>query len=70
LSLEKIVQSIAEQLPADDLDKHLRDRRRNIDRLLNVTAGIVISIVVGAVLWGIIYEIIIVKGELLGDHCF
>lgn len=70
LSLEKIVESIAEQLTAHELDEHLRDRQRKVDRLLNITAGTVISIVVGAVLWGIIYEIIIVKGELLGGSLF
>lgn len=70
LSLEKIVQSIAEQLTADELDQHLRDRQRNVDRLLNIIAGGVISIVVGAVLWGIIYEIIIVKGEVLAGSIF
>src|SRR6185436_14203021 len=60
LSLEKTVQSLADQLPALELDKQLRERERKVDRLINIVAGSAISIVVVGVLWGIIYEIIIV----------
>ncbi|MEW6212145.1 MAG: zinc-ribbon domain-containing protein [Acidobacteriota bacterium] len=31
LNLEKISHSIAEHLPAEDLDKHIQDRRRIVD---------------------------------------
>ena len=65
LSLEQAVQSLAEQLPALELDKNLRERQARVDRLITIVAGSAISIVVGGVLWGIIYEIIIVKGEVI-----
>ena len=70
LSLEKTVESLAEQLPAIAPDKELRERKRIVDRLLNVVGGTLISIVVLSVVWGIIYEIIIVKGEVLGGSIF
>ncbi len=65
LSLEQAVQSLAEQLPGLELDKNLRQRQARVDRLINIVAGSAISIVVGGVLWGIVYEIIIVKGEVI-----
>jgi hypothetical protein len=70
LNLEKIAQSILEQLPAGELDKVIQDRRRRADRLIKFVAGSAISIVVASVLWGIIYEIIIVKGEVLAGSIF
>lgn len=70
LNLEKTVQSIAEQFPAEEIDKHIQYRRRIVDRWLNIIAGSAISIVAVSVLWGIIYEIIIVKGEVLGGSIF
>ena len=70
LSLEKVVESLAEQLPAVDLDRNLQERKRRVDRLFNITAGTAISIVAVSVLWGIIYEIIIKKGEVLGGSIF
>ena len=70
LSLGKTVESLAEQLPAIDLDKNLQERKRRVDRWLNITGGTAILIVVGSVLWGIIYEIIIVKGKVLGGSIF
>jgi hypothetical protein len=70
LSLEKTVQSLADQLPALELNKEFRDRQRKVDRLINIVAGSAISIVVGAVVWGIVYEIIIVKGQLIPGLVF
>jgi len=70
LSLEKAVQSLAEQLPALELDKNLRERQERVDRLINIVAGTAISILVGGVLWGIIYGIIIVKGEVIAGLFF
>ena len=70
LSLEKIAQSVAEQLPAEEVDRRLRSRQRVVDRLINLVGGATVSIVVGAIVWGIIYEIIIVKGEVLGGSLF
>ena len=65
LSLEKAVQSLAEQLPSLELDKNLRGRQRSVDRLITIVAGSAISIVVVGVLLGIIYGIMIVKGEII-----
>lgn len=70
LNLEKTVQSIAEQLTAEEIDKHIQDRRRIVDWWINIIAGSAISVLVVSVLWGIIYEIIIVKGEVLGGSIF
>ena len=70
LSLEKIVQSIAEQLPAEEPDRRIRERQRAVDRLIRIVGGTTASIVAGAVVWGIIYEIIIVKGEMLAGSIF
>ncbi|HSB09008.1 MAG TPA: hypothetical protein VLM38_05815 [Blastocatellia bacterium] len=64
------MQSLTKQLPGKDLDKTLEARKRAIERLLPIVGGAAVSIVVGAVLWGIIYEIIIVKGEVLGGSIF
>ena len=70
LSLEKAVQSLTEQLPALELDKNLRERQERVDRLINIVAGGAASIVVFGVLWGIIYGIIIVKGEVIAGLFF
>jgi hypothetical protein len=70
LSLEKIVQSITEQLPAEDLDKQLRDRQRLVERLINIVGMTAVSMVVVAVIWGVIYKIIIAKGEVLAGSIF
>jgi hypothetical protein len=70
LSLEKIVQSLSEQLATADLDKPLVERRRKVEKWIKLVAGSTISIVVGAVLWGIIYVMIIVKGEVLAGSLF
>jgi hypothetical protein len=69
-SLEKTVQSLNEQLPAGPPDERIQKRQRTVERLVHVAGGGAIAIVVGAVLWGIIYEIIIVKGEVLGGSIF
>lgn len=65
LSLEQAVQSLLEQLPDIELDRNLRNRQRKVDRLTTLVGASAISIVVIGVLWGIIYEIIIVKGEVI-----
>ena len=70
LSLEKVVESLAEQLPAIDLDRNLQERKRRVDRLFNITAGTAVSIVVVSVLWGVIYEIIIKKQAVLAGSIF
>ena len=70
LSLEKTVESLAEQLPAIALDKGIRERKQKIDRWLNVAGGTLISILVVSVIWGIISEIILAKQEVLGGSIF
>jgi len=70
LQLEDTVKSLTKQLPGEDLDKHLQARQQAIERLLPIVGGTAISIVVGAVLWGVIYEIIIVKGEVVAGSIF
>ena len=69
-SLEKTVQSLADQLPALELDKQLRERQRKVDRLIKIVAGSVGSIIAGGVIWAIVYGIIIVKGEVLTGLVF
>lgn len=64
------MQSLAEQLPALELDKNLRERQERVDRLINIVAGSAVSILVAGVLWGIIYGIIIVKGEVIAGLFF
>ena len=70
LNLEEIGQSLAKQAPAEELNQRLQAKRRKVERLINILAGGTISILVLAVLWGIIYEIIIVKGAVLGGSIF
>jgi hypothetical protein len=69
-SLEKTLQSLIEQLPATELDTEIRKRQRAVERLLRIVGVGAISLVVGAVLWGMIYEVIIVKGAILGGSLF
>ena len=64
LSLEKAVQSLADQLPGLELDKNLRERQLKVERLITIVLGSAISIVLVGVLWGIIYGIIIVNGQV------
>jgi hypothetical protein len=70
LSMEKVVQSLAEQLLIADLDKNLIERRRKLERWIKTIAGATIAILVGSVMWGIIYGLIIVKGEVLTGLVF
>jgi hypothetical protein len=69
-SLEKTLQSLAEQLPARELDSEIRNRQRAVERLLRIVGIGAVSLVVGAVLWGIIFEVIIAKGEILAGSLF
>lgn len=65
LSLEKAIQSLAEQLPERELDKNLRERQERIDRLITIVGGSAVAIVLAGVFWGIIYGIMIVKGQVI-----
>lgn len=70
LRLEQVVQSLVEQLTAPDADRSLVEKQRNLDRWINVVAGTTVSILVGAVIWGIIYAVIIVKGAVITGSIF
>lgn len=70
LSLEKVIQSLSEQLTAADLDKNLVERQRKLGRVIDIVAVTTVSIVVGSVIWGIIYAIIIQKGAVLTGSIF
>jgi hypothetical protein len=70
LSLEKVVQSLIEQLPAADIDRKLRERRRKVELWATILATGGISAFVLAVLWGIIYKMIIVEGHVAGGLVF
>jgi hypothetical protein len=65
LSLEKTAQSLVEQHAANDLDKTLQEKQRIVELWIKITVGSSISIVTVAVLWGIIYGLMISKGQIL-----
>ena len=65
LGLEKIVQSIAEQLPEITSDLQIEKRRLTVERWLNIVGVGAASLVALSVLWGIIYTFIIVKGAFV-----
>jgi zinc-ribbon domain len=70
LRLEQVVQSLVAQLTAPDADNKLVEKQHSLDRWIKIVAVSTISLFVGAVLWGIIYSIIIVKGEVLAGSIF
>jgi hypothetical protein len=70
LSLEKAAQSLVEQLPVKELDKSLQEKQRKVERWLKIVGGSAISLVIISVLWGVIYKIIIVKGDVLAGLVF
>ena len=70
LGLEKVIESLVEQLPAAPKDLSLKERQRKIDRWLNIVGTSAISIFVLSVLLGIIFKIIIGKGAFLEGSIF
>jgi hypothetical protein len=64
------VQSLVAQLTAPDADKNLVEKQRNLDRWITVVGATTISILVGAVIWGIVYALIIVKGAVISGSIF
>lgn len=70
LSLELTARSLAEQRTPEELEQHLRDRRRRVEKWLNIIGWTAGSALVASVLWGIFYHIIIVKGEVLEGSIF
>jgi hypothetical protein len=65
LSLEKIAQSLTEQLPSTQLNEDLEDRKRKVERWLTLLLGSSFGIFVISVLGALIYKIIIIKGDFL-----
>jgi hypothetical protein len=65
LNLEKTVQSLVEQLPAGDLDKNIQDRKRQVDRWIKFLVGGGTSLITVSVLWAVIYNLILIKGEVV-----
>jgi len=70
LSLEKAAQSLIEQLPAVELNRHLRGRQLRVDRLLYTIGGSAAVIFFVSLFWTVINEIIIGKGHILGGLIF
>jgi hypothetical protein len=70
LSLDKVAQSLAEQLPAAEINGHLKVRQRQIERWISILLGSTFTIFVGAVIWALVYKIIIVKGEVFEGIVF
>ena len=70
LSLEKAAQSLVEQLPAVELNKHLRERQRRVERLLYMLGGSAALIFFVSLFWTVSNEIIIGKGHVLGGLIF
>jgi zinc-ribbon domain len=64
LSLEKVVQSLFEQLPATDVDKNLRERQRKVELWAKVFGTGIASLFALLVLWGTIYKTIIEEGKV------
>ena len=65
LRLDQIVESLTQQLQATDVHDDLLRRRRRLDRLIDVVAVGTVSLVVLSVLFGIIYGMMIVKGNIV-----
>lgn len=70
LSLEKAAQSLVEQLPAVELNKHLRERQHRVERLLYILGGTAAVIFFVSLFWTVINEIIIGEVPLLGGLIF
>ena len=70
LSLEKVAHSVAEQLLDRELNKHLHDRQRQVERLISIILASGFAIFAGAVVYAIIFKIIIGKGEVLEGTIF
>ncbi len=69
LQLEKVAQAVAEQLAGSELEDGLVRRRRRLEKVIKVVGGATAAVVVGSVMWGIIYEMIL-SGEVLVGSVF
>ena len=70
LSLEKVAQSLAEQLSDTELNKPFQDRERQVERWLSIILGTAFAVFVMAVIWALVYKIIITKGEVFEGLLF
>lgn len=64
LNLEQTGLSLAQQLPAAELENKLHRRQRQVDRWLAIAGGTAAAILVLGVFWGVIYKVIIIKGNV------
>jgi hypothetical protein len=64
LSLENVVQSLAEQLRGTNIDKNLGERQRKVDLWAKILGTSVISLSVLAVLWFIIYQLFVLQDDV------
>jgi hypothetical protein len=69
LQLEKVAQALAEQLAGSELEAGLDRRRRRLEKVIKVVGGATAAVVVGSVMWGIIYEMVL-SGEILVGAVF
>jgi len=65
LSLEKIAQSLTEQLPSQQLNEDLEARKRKVERWLTLLLRTAFGLFVITVLGSLIYKIITTKGDFL-----
>lgn len=65
LRLDQIVESLTQQLKASDVSDDLVRRVRTLDRMINLVAVSTLCLVAGSVLFGIVYGVMIVKGNIV-----
>lgn len=65
LRLDKVVQSLAEQLPPGEIDRNLQERQRTVELWLTIAGVSAIAVFVTGILWAIVYKIILIKGEVV-----
>jgi len=65
LNLEQTGLTLAEQLPAAELESKLHHRQRQVERWLTIAGVSAVSILVLGVFWGVIYKVIIIKGDVV-----
>ena len=70
LGLEKTIQSLTEQRGVAEQQRELEKRKRLVERWLTILLSGSGTILVGFILWGIIYKLIIVKGAGLQGLAF
>jgi len=64
-NLEQTRLSLVEQQPSGEVEASLQRRQQQVERWLTIAGVSAISVLILGVLWGVIYKIIIVKGEVV-----